>query len=100
MRDYRGDFEAHVTVRAETGPLLDCFQQWCQARRFKCVRIILARGEQVEQPMATWRRRATTLPLVLAGLSELGEQIVERESEYCVYDSNLALDTGWLSQQG
>jgi hypothetical protein len=212
MREYRGDFEVHVTVPAATELLLDRFRQWCQARLFKCVRIILARGVQVEQPMATWRRRATTLPRVvqeaseyaaeihlldlpvvrvkveaaphneeipvldadasghppqnyfehhikllrdatapadvllqvcerhgahlsrnafrqltpgreerfvtlrsyglgqvtserdltrlLAGVREIGETIVEVESEYCVYDSNLALDAGWLSPQG
>jgi hypothetical protein len=211
MEYYPGEFEVHLTIQAATGPLLDDFQQWCQARRFKCVLIVLARGAQVEQPMATWRRRATSLPVVvkeawahatevnllglpvvrvkveaaptneeipildadatahpaqnyfehhikllrdtqapadallriceshgahlsrnafrqlahgqeerfvtfrsyrvgrdsserdlkrlLAALDRLAEQIVEVESEYCVYDSNLALDAGWLSQK-
>lgn len=36
------------------------------------------------------------LQQLLAALQALGEQIVEHESEYCVYDSNLALDAGWL----
>jgi hypothetical protein len=208
MRDYRGHFEVHITVLAATTALLGRFAEWCRIRELKCVRIVLARGEHVEQPMATWRRSNTTLPLIveeaqrcaaeltgmaipvvrvkveasphnqevplhdadatahgadnyfehhvkllrdttapcqgllraceqygahlsrnafrevaqgqeerfvtlrsygvgwiasqrqlqllLAALNELGEQVVEHESEYCVYDSNLALDAGWL----
>jgi hypothetical protein len=34
-----------------------------------------------------------------AALAQLGEQILTCESEYCVYDSNLQLDAGWLGQQ-
>jgi hypothetical protein len=208
MRDYQGDFEVHITVRAADNVLLGRFGEWCRRRECKCVRIVLSRGEHVEQPMATWRRSDTTSPLVLeeaercaadlnrnalpvvrlkveaapdnhevplhdadaaaneagnyfehhvkllrhttapcdallqvceehgahlsrnalrevtegreerfvtlrgygvgrvssdrqlrqmlAALNELGEQVVEHESEYCVYDSNLALDAGWL----
>ena len=36
------------------------------------------------------------LQQLLASLEELGEKVVERESEYCTYDSNLDLDAGWL----
>jgi hypothetical protein len=210
MRDYSGDFEVHVTVLTASEVMLGRFQEWCRKRECKCVRIVLARGAHVEQPMATWQRRDTTLPLVvaeaercaadmkrveipvvrvkveaapdndevplqdaeaaahdprnyfehhvkllrdttasrevllqtcekhgahlsrnafrgiaegqeerfvtlrsygvgrtssqgqlqqlLAALEELGEQVVEHESEYCVYDSNLDLDAGWLPQ--
>jgi hypothetical protein len=35
---------------------------------------------------------------LLAALQELGEQIIDHESEYCVYDTNLGLDAGWLGQ--
>jgi hypothetical protein len=61
---YAGDFEVHVTVR--TVGTLEAFRAWCEAERCKCVRIVLARGVQVEQPMATWRRNRTVLPDVLA----------------------------------
>lgn len=208
MRDYRGDFEVHVTVRVAGEAALCAFREWCGQRAFKCVRIVLARGEHPEQPMAAWRRRGTTLPAVieeaqrdadeaqragfvvvrvkveaaphnaevprhdadavghdgrnyfehhlklqrdatapcdallqtcqrhgahlsrnafrqptqgqeerfvtlrsygvgslsscqqrerlLAALAALGERVIEHESEYCVYDSNLDLDAGWL----
>jgi hypothetical protein len=52
-------------VRTEGDDSLARFRAWCEGRAFKCVRIVLARGEHVEQPMATWRRGPTTLPLVL-----------------------------------
>lgn len=45
--------------------------------------------------------RATSqqqLEALLAALAELGEHVIEHESEYCVYDSNLALDAGWLPE--
>jgi hypothetical protein len=64
MYSYRGSFEVHLTIRA-IGPL-DAFRAWCAVERCKCVRIVLARGMQVEQPMATWRRGATSLADVLA----------------------------------
>lgn len=64
MRDYFGNFEVHVTV-AVTGSL-DTFRHWCEAERCKCVWIVLARGVEVQHPMATWRRSGTVLPDVLA----------------------------------
>src|SRR5262249_19674078 len=66
MRDYRGDFEVHVSVQPTNEAGLDRFREWCRARQCKCVRIVLARGEHTEQPMATWRRCHTTLPIVVA----------------------------------
>jgi hypothetical protein len=68
MHNYRGDFEVHLTVRAVSA--LDAFRAWCEAGRCKCVRIVLARGVQVEQPMATWWRDDTVLPDVLAEATE------------------------------
>jgi hypothetical protein len=34
---------------------------------------------------------------LLAALREVGEHVIEFESEYCVYDSALELDAGWLA---
>lgn len=65
MIDYAGEFEVHVTVRAANAEALDRFRSWCLEHACKCVHIVLARGEHVDQPMATWRRGATTLPKVL-----------------------------------
>lgn len=61
---YAGEFEVHLTVRTEDVEALE-FRQWCEGRGFKCVRIVLSRGSQPEQPMATWRRRETDLSAVL-----------------------------------
>jgi hypothetical protein len=209
MRNYFGDFEVHLTVQAADDAAIGRFRAWCGERGYKCVRIVLARGRHVEQPMATWRRRGVALPAVreeaersaadihcagfpitrvkieaaphndeipvhdsdaadhdasnyfehhikllrgvaaprgplievcerhaahlsrnafrqpaegteerfvtvrfygvgratseaqlqalLGALVELGEMIVEHESEYCVYDSNVELDAGWLA---
>jgi hypothetical protein len=210
MRAYQGDFEIHVTARITSESQFERFREWCRIREFKCVRIILGRGSHMHQPMATWRRHDTSLPVVvmeahqcalemnrvgilvarvkveaapdnedvplndvdaaeheprnyfehhvkllraatasreallrtceqfgahlshnalreveegqeerfvtlrcyavgrttsegqlqrfLAALTDLGERIIEHESEYCVYDSNVELDTGWLPQ--
>jgi hypothetical protein len=68
MLDYRGNFEVHLTVPASGR--LDAFRAWCEDERCKCVRIVLARGAQVEQPMATWQRGQTVLPDVLAEATE------------------------------
>ena len=64
MHTYRGNFEVHLTVGAAGA--LDAFRSWCEAERCKCVRIVLARGMHVEQPMAGWRRADAVLPDVLA----------------------------------
>ncbi len=73
MLDYRGDFEVHVTVRAPG--TLDTFRNWCDVAGCRCVWIVLARGEQVEQPMATWRRHATVLPEVLAEATQRAQDL-------------------------
>jgi hypothetical protein len=73
MHNYRGNFEVHVTVRAAGTP--DVFRAWCEARRCKCLRIVLARGVQVEQPMATWRRDDTVLTAVLTDATERAQDL-------------------------
>ncbi len=73
MHNYRGNFEVHLTVRAIG--TLDAFRAWCEVARCKCVRIVLARGAQVEQPMATWRRDHTVLPDVLAEATERAQDL-------------------------
>jgi hypothetical protein len=77
MRDYKGDFEVHVTARLTSDPMLGLFRQWCQDRKFGCVWIVLGRGTHVHQPMATWRRRNTVLSAVLAEAHLLAAQLNE-----------------------
>jgi hypothetical protein len=75
MRDYRGEFEVHVTVNTPTQDALDRFREWCRAREFKCVRIELARGAYVDQPMATWRRSGTVLSCVVAEAEQYADEM-------------------------
>lgn len=73
MRDYRGNFEVHLTVRT-VGPT-DQFRNWCVAEQCKCVWIVLDRGAEVQQPMATWRRASTVLPAVIAQAHQRAEAL-------------------------
>jgi len=72
---YDGDFEVHVTVETADQHELTDFRQWCESRGMKCVRIVLSRGEHVEQPMATWRRAGATLPVVTAEATDYAEEL-------------------------
>jgi hypothetical protein len=62
----RGEFEVHLTASAADAVTLTRFRDWCVGKRFKCVHIVLARGDSVSQPMATWRRGDATLAGVVA----------------------------------
>ena len=66
MQPYNGDFEVHATVCLTHPVSWEQFHTWCTQRQVKPVRILLARGEHVDQPMATWRRSRTRLPAVLS----------------------------------
>lgn len=48
------------------GDALAGFRVWCEGECFKCSRIVLARGAQIEQPMATWRHKRAVLSDVLS----------------------------------
>lgn len=73
MRDYRGNFEVHLTVRT-VGPI-DQFRNWCISEQCKCVWIVLDRGAEVQQPMATWRRASTVLSAVIAQAHQRAEAL-------------------------
>ena len=73
MHNYRGNFEVHLTVCAASR--LEAFRAWCEGARCKCVRIVLARGDHVEQPMATWRRGGTVLSEVLAEANQRAQEL-------------------------
>lgn len=66
MKEYHGEFEVHLTVGISGSGGGERFQDWCTAHKCKYVQIILARGEHVEQPMATWRRSHADFTTVLA----------------------------------
>ena len=75
MLDYRGDFEVHLTVQPASDAEFRSFQDWCDTRNCKCVFIVLARGDHPEQPMATWRRSGTALPLVVAEANQAAAEL-------------------------
>ena len=99
-------FEHHVKLlRDRSAPsqaLLQACEQHCAHLSRNALREVEA-GRQ--ERFVTLRSYGTgrissecQLQQLLAALRELGEKIVEIESEYCVYDSNLALDAGWLDR--
>jgi len=63
MKDYRGNFEVHLTVNSSGPPSV--LRDLCKAEQCKCVFIVLARGVNVQQPMVSWRCSADTLSQVL-----------------------------------
>ncbi|MEU0543061.1 hypothetical protein ABZ319_24625 [Nocardia sp. NPDC005978] len=50
---FRGEFETHVTVRADSPATLDAFERFAGARDLKFTHIRLARGRVCDQPMLT-----------------------------------------------
>jgi hypothetical protein len=75
MQEYRGEFEVHVTVGLPDQGGWGRFHSWCTLHDCKSVHIVLARGEHIEQPMATWRRSGTTLPAVLSDARHLAAEL-------------------------
>ena len=55
--DFIGEFETHVTVRADEEANVDRLRAWARRRNLKCTHIILARGTAASQPMVTRRGR-------------------------------------------
>ncbi|MFO0974868.1 MAG: hypothetical protein U0996_00650 [Planctomycetaceae bacterium] len=73
MKDYRGNFEVHITVEVSGShaPL----HEWCVANDCKCVFIVLARGTHPQQPMVSWRRGTVTLPAVLQEANSRAQEL-------------------------
>lgn len=74
MREYRGQFEVHLTALAGGPAAAAQFAGWCMGRGLKCVHIVLTRGESADQPMATWRRSDTVLSAVLREANEMARE--------------------------
>ncbi|MET8876556.1 hypothetical protein [Nocardia sp. NPDC004604] len=73
VREFRGDFEGHITVRAgATG--VDALERYAGQRNIKFTHIVLARGRVCDQPMVTVRRSGT-LAAVRDSVSELVEDM-------------------------
>jgi hypothetical protein len=98
-------FEHHVKLlRAKCSPrdylLQTCDRHGAHLSR-NAFRVV---DRDKEEQFVTFRSYRTgrinserRLQELLIALTELGEKILEHETEYCVYDSNLSLDAGWLS---
>ncbi|MCC3778168.1 hypothetical protein K6I33_003121 [Streptomyces sp. UNOB3_S3] len=52
---FSGDFEAHLTVRAEGPATVDALERYAAAHDMKCAHIVLDRGRTPSQPMLTLR---------------------------------------------
>jgi hypothetical protein len=96
-------FEFHVKLRRGRFAPCDALLAVCERHAAHLSRNAFRDGGVFEERFVTQRAygvgRATAsarLGLLLADLRALGEEVVETESEYCVYDSNLGLDAGWL----
>ncbi len=97
-------FEHHIKIRRNSTSSLDTLSTWCQQNRAHLSRNARRRIEEdYEERFVTlrdyrvgWSTTAANLQQLVDGLIDLGQHIVEVESEYSVYDSNLQLDAGWL----
>lgn len=71
---FRGDFEAHLTVRADGTEQLDALERYAAAHGLKFAHIVLARGRMVSQPMLTVRASGT-LAAVRDSIAELHDRL-------------------------
>jgi hypothetical protein len=96
-------FEHHVKLRRDPAAPRDALLAVCERHAAHLSRNAFRDGGDVEERFVTQRAygvgRSTSaerLGRLLADLRDLGEIVTESESEYCVYDTNLQLDAGWL----
>lgn len=97
-------FEHHIKLLREREASRETLVEVCAARGAhlsrNAFRELDTGHEERFVTLRTYGAGAETSQSQLAGLledlDELGEDVIEVESEYCVYDSNLALDDGWL----
>jgi hypothetical protein len=100
-------FEHHVKLLRERTASSDRLLHVCEDQQVHLSRNAWRdRGQEHEERFVTLRSyrvgKASTdrrLRKLLNALNEIGEQVIEVESEYSVYDSNLDLDRGWLPSE-
>ncbi|MEV0292539.1 hypothetical protein [Nocardia sp. NPDC050710] len=71
---FRGEFEAHITVRAEGRAGVAALDEYAAARGLKFTHIVLARGRVCDQPMLTVQR-AGTIAQVRDSVDDLVEEV-------------------------
>jgi hypothetical protein len=74
--NFAGEFETHVTVALSPAQSVDQLQEWAARHGLKSLHILLARGEQISQPMIT-RRGQGTLNSELVNADQLRQQLAE-----------------------
>jgi acetyl-CoA acetyltransferase len=97
-------FEHHAKLLRPSGADRTELLAVCERHAAHLSRNAFRDGGEVEERFVTLRNygvgRVTALARMeqlLADLHALGETVVECESEFCVFDTNLNLDAGWLS---
>ncbi|MFF1957732.1 hypothetical protein ACFVWX_12175 [Streptomyces sp. NPDC058220] len=75
-RTIEGDFETHLTVRADRADTVASLGDWAAAQGLKLTHIVLDRGRTPSQPMLTLRGTGT-----LDGQRRAAEQCAERLAE-------------------
>lgn len=99
-------FEHHLKLQRRVGAPVDRLRQVCEQNQSHLSRNAFARVDPLtEHRFVTLRSYGvgakTSVEQVnglLKKLAAIGENVIEQESEYCVYDSNLDLDAGWLPE--
>jgi hypothetical protein len=97
-------FEHHVKLLRAVGTPRDALTQLCETFGAHLSRNAFRdAAEGHEERFVTLRSYGTgaatsgqELQRLLTALRETGEHVIEHESEYCVYDSAVKLDAGWL----
>jgi hypothetical protein len=85
--EFEGEFETHITVRADDPDGLDAVRVWADQHGLKFHHIILARGRHPSQPMVTRRaggnlaQERLTADRLTADLSALGFPVVRVKIE-------------------
>ena len=72
--EFEGEFETHITVRADDPAAVDALRVWAERRELKFHHIVLARGATPSQPMVSLRGDGT-LTSELAAARSVARQL-------------------------
>jgi hypothetical protein len=96
-------FEHHVKLRRPPDTPRDALLAVCERHMAHLSRNAFRDDGEVEERFVTQRAygvgrltAAVRLDRLLTELRRIGEDVIESESEFCVSDTNLNLDAGWL----
>jgi hypothetical protein len=95
--DFAGEFETHITIRAEQSEAIDRLARWAKDRGLKFTHIVLARGETPSQPMLTQHRHGTlddalqTAHVLAAAAAEDGFEVTRLKIEVPPWNAGVPL---------